>query len=350
MQKGKALLIAIALLCTIACLVWLALLKEHSPENAKNVHAVPKFSLPPPTPSESEVQLGESINASNSESPDGSDDRIAALLERIRELENRIAAVERTYGPLPEDEDYPGGGSGGASRRPGKVETIRGAKSARGRGRNTTPRISATNAKDGRGKPRKLRAGKPLPKSFKITSRPRKRTDKVRIHGVDAPGSGGDNASEDESAGLYPGLVGLYFTGTSLQNHKLTRIDDTDNFDFKNGPPEPSLPKDRFSISWIGYIYIQQEGNYTFYTSSDDGVRLYIDGRAVIWNWTDHGNTLNNVYLHLKEGYHAVRLDYYENGGYSIIKLWWASTTFGRQIIPSHVLYHHDEQEYHPPG
>jgi hypothetical protein len=313
-------------------------------DNDKNVR-VPRFSLPPPTPSESDIQLGESINASNSQSPDGSDARIAGLLERIKELENRIAAIERTYGPLPEDEDYPGGGT---SRRPGKVETIKGVRRGRGGRSNSTPRITSSNAKDG--KPRKLRSGKRLPKSFKITSRPRKRTDKVRIHGVDAPGGGDNAAEEDDSAGLYPGLVGLYFTGTNLQNHKLTRIDDTVNFEFKNGSPDPSLPAERFSISWIGYIYIEREGNYTFYTSSDDGVRLYIDGRAVIWNWTDHGNTLNNVYLHLKEGYHAVRLDYYENGGYSLIKLWWASTTFGRQIIPSHVLYHHDEQEYHPPG
>ncbi len=36
--------------------------------------------------------------------------------------------------------------------------------------------------------------------------------------------------------------------------------------------------RDFFYVNWTGYIYIEDEGTYTFYTRADDGAKLFIDG------------------------------------------------------------------------
>ena len=44
-----------------------------------------------------------------------------------------------------------------------------------------------------------------------------------------------------------------------------------------------------FSIRYVGYIQIDTPGSYTFYTSSDDGSKLYIDGTEIVGNDGLHG-------------------------------------------------------------
>jgi hypothetical protein len=50
---------------------------------------------------------------------------------------------------------------------------------------------------------------------------------------------------------------------------------------------------DTFSVRWVGTVQPPTSGNYTFYTESDDGVRLWVDGRLIVDNWTDHSRTEN---------------------------------------------------------
>ena len=64
----------------------------------------------------------------------------------------------------------------------------------------------------------------------------------------------------------------------------------------------------------------------TFFTSSDDGVRLFVDDILVVDNWTDHGSVEDCGTLTLVGGQkYNIRLEYYENGGGGQIKLAWAS-------------------------
>ena len=47
---------------------------------------------------------------------------------------------------------------------------------------------------------------------------------------------------------------------------------------------------DHFSGEWSGKIKIDKAGEYTFATISDDGSRLFINGKQVVDNWGLHGN------------------------------------------------------------
>src|SRR6185503_19810160 len=85
------------------------------------------------------------------------------------------------------------------------------------------------------------------------------------------------------------GLKGDYFANKSLTSPAaLTRVDATVNFQWSQGRPAPSLPLDRYSVRWSGQVEAPVAGAYTFYTRSDDGVRLWVDGQLLINHWSDH--------------------------------------------------------------
>nr|MCU0317019.1 PA14 domain-containing protein [Fimbriimonadaceae bacterium] len=61
-------------------------------------------------------------------------------------------------------------------------------------------------------------------------------------------------------------------------------------------------------------------GKYRLNVTSDDGVRVFIDGKKVIENWTYHGPTLDTAELQLT-GDHSIRLEHFQLDGYATIKV-----------------------------
>ena len=97
-----------------------------------------------------------------------------------------------------------------------------------------------------------------------------------------------------ESAALSTGtgLHADYFSNQSLTAPAaLSRTDATVNFNWGTGSPGSSLPSDHFSVRWTGQVEALYSQTYTFTTSSDDGIRLWVNGQQIINNWTDHGRT-----------------------------------------------------------
>ncbi|HEY9845321.1 MAG TPA: family 16 glycosylhydrolase, partial [Candidatus Caenarcaniphilales bacterium] len=66
------------------------------------------------------------------------------------------------------------------------------------------------------------------------------------------------------------GLKGEYY------NAKASRVDPSINFDWGTGAPHPSVAADNFYIRWTGQVQPRYSETYTFYTLSDDGVRLWV--------------------------------------------------------------------------
>ncbi len=78
------------------------------------------------------------------------------------------------------------------------------------------------------------------------------------------------------------GLKAEYFNSVNLTNPALTRTDATVNFDWGTGAPAPGVGADGFSVRWSGLIEPAYTETYTFYTDSDDGVRLWVNGQLLI--------------------------------------------------------------------
>jgi hypothetical protein len=58
-------------------------------------------------------------------------------------------------------------------------------------------------------------------------------------------------------------------------------------------------------------------GKWRVRTVSDDGVRVFIDGRQVLANWTWHAPTLDEAEVDLTAGPHDIRVEHFEIDGYA---------------------------------
>lgn len=86
-----------------------------------------------------------------------------------------------------------------------------------------------------------------------------------------------------------------------------------------SGSPAKTIGNDNFGTLAEGTFEIKP-GRYTLNVTSDDGVRVWVDGKKVIENWTYHGPTLDTAVLDLG-GKHTIKLEHFELNGYSALKV-----------------------------
>ena len=116
---------------------------------------------------------------------------------------------------------------------------------------------------------------------------------------------------------------GEYFNNLTLSGTPvLTRDDTFIDFTWNNTAPDPSVNADNYSVRWTKKQQFAS-GRYHFTTSTDDGVRLFIDGVPVIDQWRDQGVTSYTESVDLEAGEHEIKMEYYEGAGGAIAKLSW---------------------------
>src|SRR5439155_27086097 len=82
------------------------------------------------------------------------------------------------------------------------------------------------------------------------------------------------------AVGKRTGLTGRYWSNQLMTTNgtpTLVRIDPTVNFNWGNGSPASSITADHFSALWTGQVQPQFSETYTFYTTTDDGVGLWVN-------------------------------------------------------------------------
>jgi len=146
------------------------------------------------------------------------------------------------------------------------------------------------------------------------------------------------------------GLLGRYwanqYPATAFSGAPtLTRTDPAIDFAWGSGSPDPSISADHFTARWTGSIQAQFSEPYTFYTTSDDGVRLIfsLNGQQLtnVDSWIDQAPTEHSgPPLTLVAGQrYNVEMDYYENGGGAVAKLAWSSPSTPKAVIPTTQLF-----------
>lgn len=70
--------------------------------------------------------------------------------------------------------------------------------------------------------------------------------------------------------------------------------------------------EDQFGLVMTGYVKVPEQGAYTFYTRSDDGSKLYINGREVVDNDGNHGAFYRYGTAVLMPGKHELRIEYFD--------------------------------------
>ena len=106
-----------------------------------------------------------------------------------------------------------------------------------------------------------------------------------------------------------------------LQTSTPIKTQKTDALDFAwGGALGEGLPSDHFATVAEGTFEVP-EGKYTLNVTSDDGVRVFVDGKKVLEDWTWHAPKLDKVDLTLAKGKHTIRVEHFEIDGYATLKV-----------------------------
>lgn len=136
------------------------------------------------------------------------------------------------------------------------------------------------------------------------------------------------------------GLRGRYFDQIDFNDFKISRVDAALNFEWAGGSPHPSMGVETFAVQWTGQVVPRYSEVYTFYTHSDDGVKLWVNNQLLIDNWTEHAYTENSAQITLVAGrQYDIRVEYFENYGGAVAKLLWSSQSQPKEVIPQSQLY-----------
>ena len=95
---------------------------------------------------------------------------------------------------------------------------------------------------------------------------------------------------------------------------------------------------DNFLYKFDGIINIPAGDTYTFYTASDDGSQLFIDGNLVVNNDGLHGTQEQSGSIALTAGIHSIRVTFFELGGGESLYVQYSSSTIPKQAIPDNAL------------
>jgi beta-glucosidase len=101
-------------------------------------------------------------------------------------------------------------------------------------------------------------------------------------------------------------------------------VDPELNFDWEMSNPAPGIPADDFSARWTGKIVPNLTGKYHFGLIADDGVRVYVDGKLIAEDWTDHAPSpiTGEVTFEAGKSY-DIKIEYYESKIGAVAKLVW---------------------------
>ena len=106
------------------------------------------------------------------------------------------------------------------------------------------------------------------------------------------------------------------------------------NFDIGIGKP-----KKVFGMVYEGYIFLEEDGEYTFYTKSDDGNQLYIDDELVVDVPKDKNGEEESGTHQLERGYHAIKVLFFDNHKKHSLEVKYQGPNIIKQDVPDSILF-----------
>ena len=133
------------------------------------------------------------------------------------------------------------------------------------------------------------------------------------------------NGYEPINKSFFPnGLKAEYFDNAELQGTPRTRVEEELYYDPANQPPDPMWGHAPMSVRWTGDLCPTVTGDYRITLKTDDGCRMWIDGRQVIDAWVSRPAAEDHAEVKLEAGrsYHIV-IEYFDGGGDAFARLYW---------------------------
>ncbi len=157
--------------------------------------------------------------------------------------------------------------------------------------------------------------------------------DYVRVRTIPLPQNSG-------VIGNGTGLTGIYYDNADFTNQKTARLSPRVNHNWGSFAPAPGMGNDQWSVRWLGQIQPQFSQNYTFYTYTDDGVRLWVNDQLVIDRFIGQAATEHSGTIRLNAGQlYNIRIDYFDDAFGALAQLRWSSASTPKQLVPQSQLY-----------
>jgi alpha-L-fucosidase len=135
---------------------------------------------------------------------------------------------------------------------------------------------------------------------------------------------------------LVSGVNWEYFEGKFKTCEEMTApIDTGDSVNFKL---QPAKKIEHYGLRFEGYINVPTTGVFTFFTTSDDGSCLWIDGEKVVDNDGPHNPDAKSGVIALEKGLHAIRVDYFQSTGGAELKVHWQGPDVPKQPVGDNSL------------
>ena len=157
------------------------------------------------------------------------------------------------------------------------------------------------------------------------------------VRAVDNSGNKSEFSNQVTAGTYINGLYYTYYEGSISNVYDISLLNpvksgSTPNFDintFRN-------KNDYYAFSFEGYIQIPTAGTYTFYTASDDGSTLSINGIEVVNNNGKHTKQERSGTITLTAGIHEIKVLYFESAGSTdVLEVRWQGPGISKQLIPS---------------
>jgi hypothetical protein len=138
------------------------------------------------------------------------------------------------------------------------------------------------------------------------------------------------------------GLSGAYFANSDLKGTPVVVRTEPIQFEWGSASPADGVPADGFSVRWSGLIEAPVNGSHVLQTQSDASIRVWLDGRLVIDNWTSRSaKPKNSPSFNWSAGRrYPITVEYRDPSGPAAANLLWktpGSSSF--KLVPMARLY-----------
>jgi hypothetical protein len=138
------------------------------------------------------------------------------------------------------------------------------------------------------------------------------------------------------------GLLGEYFANRDCAGApKFTRVDSDIKFIWGTDSPGQGMPNENFSVRWTGQIQPRYSEPYVFCGNRDDGVRVWIDDRLIVDQWSagDFAPFASNPVTLTANRRYNIRVEYLQLQGPAKVDLRWKSPSQREETIPYACLF-----------
>lgn len=120
-----------------------------------------------------------------------------------------------------------------------------------------------------------------------------------------------------ESKKLFPeGIKATYYSGRNFEKQISSRQDTAINFDWKGKSPMKGVAESNWSASFVGKITVPSNEMYRFVANADDFIRIYLDNKLIMDEWSTYSDTKKYCDVRLQKGKtYALKIEYAQEFG-----------------------------------